>query len=198
MAFEIYNGSAATFTQVVDKLIEMWEFDSVDQESAEHTATYGNAKIGGLNAVVRLYSNNTSIYNAEAFTAGNYTIVKSDNAILVSWRYSSSNYTYTLIFGNLTNVDGTAGKGAILDTGRPSNLCPYYLVAGQNADSNVTLARTNTDILTQLIPYVSRNGGWVFDNAYRTLYDTQDGRRGLYTIGNNRYYISEWTAIKEE
>lgn len=198
MAFEIYNGTASTFAQVVDKLIEMWDFDSVDQESSEHTATYGNAKIGGMNAVVRFYSNGTSIYNSEAFTAGNYTIVKSDNAILVSWKYSSSNYTYTLIFGNLTNVDGTVGKGAILDNGRTSNYCPYYLVAGENTDSNVSLARTNTDVLTQLIPYVSRTGGWIFDDAYRVLYDTTDGRRGLYMIGDERFYISEWTAIKEE
>ena len=196
MAFEIYNGTASTFTQVVDKLIEMWDFDSVDQESSEHTATYGNAKIGGINAVVRFYSNDTAIFNSETFTAGNYTIVKSDNAILVSWKYSS--YTYTLIFGNLTNVDGTTGKGAILDNGRTSNYCPYYLVAGENTDSNVSLAKTNTDILIQLIPYVSRTGGWVFDNAYRVLFDTTDGRRGLYMIGDERFYISEWTAIKEE
>lgn len=196
MAFEIYNGTASTFTQVVDKLIEMWDFDESDTTSSEHTATYGNAKIGGINNVCKLYNEETSIYNAEAFQGGNYTVVKSENSILASWIYSSR--TYTLIVGNLTNIDGTTGKGAFLCIGNTSNYCPYYLTAGENVDLNVSLGRTNTDVLTQLVPYVSRTGGWVFDNAYRTLFDTQDGRRGLYTINNNRYYISEWTAIKEE
>ena len=194
MAFNIYNGSATALEQIIDKLTEMWNFDSVDQE--EHTATYGNAKISGFRLGITLYNGETSIYNAEAFQGGNYTIVKSDNAILASWKYSSN--TFTLIVGNLTNVDGTTGKGMCLCTGNTGMSCPYYLVAGESADSNISFSRINTDVLTQLVPYVSVNGGWVFDNAYRVLFDTTNGRRGLYTIGNNRYYISEWTAIKEE
>ncbi|MBR1563361.1 MAG: hypothetical protein IJ645_09175, partial [Ruminococcus sp.] len=49
MEFQIYNGvldTNLTTNQIIDKAIEMWDFDSVDQTSTLHSATYGNVKIG--------------------------------------------------------------------------------------------------------------------------------------------------------
>ena len=43
MEFQIYNGVLdrnLTTNQIIDKAIEMWDFDSVDQTSTLHSAAY--------------------------------------------------------------------------------------------------------------------------------------------------------------
>lgn len=193
MAFEIYNGTG-NGTTMFQKLNEMWDFDSYDDTSGI-VATYGNAKfeIPTTGSILRFYNDTTQIYNAEAFQGGIFTIVKADTAIMLSWAYRS--YTHTIIIGTLTNVDGSTGKGAVLTPGNSGN---YYMVAGTNADTNISTAFITTDVLTQFVQQVSIFGGWVFDNAYRSIFDTSDSKRGLYMIGSDRYYISGRTAIKDE
>jgi len=183
MAFEIYNGTGdgiAIFT----KLNEMWEFDSYDDTSGI-TATYGNAKFEIPNSsVLQIYNGTTQIFNQEVFySTALFTIVKSESSIMLSWLYDSR-YIMTLIIGTLANTNGTSvGKGTIFTFGYGSN-SPYYMVAGTNADSDISNVLRQTDVLTQLIPQVSMREGWIFNNAYRSLYDTSDNKRGLYMIGN--------------
>ncbi len=197
MAFEIYNGTGygnVMFT----KLNEMWEFDSYDDTSGI-TATYGNAKFEiPSSSILRIYNGTTQIFDQEVFYGNDlFTIVKSESSIMLSWFYSGS-YIMTLIIGTLANTDGTSvGKGTVFTNGYASN-SPYYMVAGTNADTNISNVLRQTDVLTQLMPQVSMREGWIFNNAYRSLYDTSDSKRGLYTIGSDRFYISGRAAIKEE
>lgn len=194
MAFEIYNGTGngiAMFT----KLNEMWEFDSYDDTDGI-IATYGNAKFEIPGAALRIYNSTTQIFNQEAFSSNAlFTIVKSESSIMLSWIYVD-NYIHTIIIGTLANIDGTnTGKGVVFTSGSSSN---YYMIAGTNGDVSVSGSYYSTDTLTQLVPQVSMREGWIFNNAYRSLYDTSDNKRGLYMIGNQRYYISGRAAIKEE
>ena len=196
MAFEIYNGTG-NGTAMFTKLNEMWEFDSYDDTSGI-TATYGNAKFEiSSSSILNIYNGTTQIYNQEIFPSNAlFTIVKSESSIMLSWLYN--NYIYTIIIGTLANADGTStGKGIVFTDGR-SNNSPYYMVAGTNADINISNVLRQTDALTQLMPQVSMREGWIFNNAYRSLYDTSDSKRGLYMIGSDRFYISGRAAIKEE
>lgn len=196
MEFEIYNGTG-NGTAMFTKLNEMWEFDSYDDTSGI-VATYGNAKFElPSSEILRIYNGTTQIYNQEAFY-GNalFTIVKSESSIMLSWL--DNNYIYTIIIGTLANSDGTStGKGIVFTDGNSSD-SPYYMVAGTNADSSISNVLRQTDVLTQLTPQVSMREGWIFDNAYRSLYDTSGSKRGLYMIGSDRFYISGRAAIKEE
>lgn len=196
MAFEIYNGTG-NGTAMFTKLNEMWEFDSYDDTSGI-VATYGNAKFElPSSEILRIYNGTTQIVNQEAFY-GNalFTIVKSESSIMLSWFYNQ--YIHTIIIGTLANADGTStGKGIVFTDGLNNN-SPYYMVAGTNADSSISNVLRQTDVLTQLTPQVSMREGWIFDNAYRSLYDTSGSKRGLYMIGSDRFYISGRAAIKEE
>ena len=144
------------------------------------------------------YNGTTQIYSTTVFSDDAlFTIVKSESSIMLSWIYND-NYIMTLIIGTLANTDGTSvGKGAVFTTSNSSN-SSYYMVAGTNADSNISNVLRQTDALTQLMPQVSMREGWIFNNAYRSLYDTSDSKRGLYMIGSDRFYISGRAAIKEE
>lgn len=197
MAFEIYNGTGSGLA-MFEKLNEMWEFDSYDDTSGI-VATYGNAKfeVNSNGMVLYMYNDTTQLFNQEVFgSPGIFTIIKSDSSIMLSWLYGS--YIHTIIIGNLTDVEGNTGKGAVLTLGQSGNNHPYYMVAGEESNSGASNTLSVTDVLTQLVPQVCTRGGWAFDNAYRSLFDTSDTKRGLYTIGNERYYISGRTAIKEE
>jgi len=196
MAFEIYNGTGDG-TAMFTKLNEMWEFDSYDDTSGI-TATYGNAKfVIPDGTILRIYNGTTQIINQEVFASNAlFTIVKSDSSIMLSWL--NGNYSDTIIIGALANADGTStGKGIVFTDGVNTN-SPYYMVAGTNADRNVSNVLHQTDVLTQLMPQVSMREGWIFNNAYRSLYDTSVSKRGLYMIGSDRFYISGRAAIKEE
>lgn len=197
MAFEIYNGTG-NGTVMFAKLNEMWKFDSYDDTSGI-TATYGNAKFEILSdSALRIYNGTTQIFNSEVFSRNAlFTIIKSESSIMLSWLYGSTNIM-TLIIGTLANTDGTStGKGIVFTTGL-NNSSPYYMVAGTNADSNISNVFHQTDVLTQLMPQVSMREGWIFNNAYCSLYDTSGSKRGLYMIGSDRFYISGRAAIKEE
>lgn len=196
MAFEIYNGTG-NGTAMFTKLNEMWEFDSYDDTSGI-TATYGNAKFEIPNdSDLRIYNGTTQIFDQTVFYGtALFTIVKSESSIMLSW--IDNTYIYTIIIGTLANADGTStGKGIVITDGRNNN-SPYYMVAGTNADSSISNVLRQTDALTQLIPQVSMREGWIFNNAYRSLYDTSDSKKGLYMIGSDRFYISGRAAIKEE
>ena len=196
MAFEIYNGTGYG-TAMFTKLNEMWEFDSYDDTSGI-TATYGNAKFVITDGtILRIYNGTTQIINQEVFSSNAlFTIVKSESSIMLSWL--NGNYIDTIIIGTLANADGTStGKGIVFTDGLNTN-SPYYIVAGTNADSSISNVLRQTDALTQLVPQVSMREGWIFNNAYRSLYDTSNSKRGLYMIGSDRFYISGRAAIKEE
>lgn len=193
MAFEIYNGTG-NGTTMFQKLNEMWDFDSYDDTSGI-VATYGNAKfeIPTAGSILRFYNGETSMYNSELFQVNIFTIIKTNTAIMLSWKYG--NYSHTIVIGTITNVDGSTDKGAILTLGNSGN---YYMVAGTNGDTNISTSIITTDVLTQFVQQVSIFGGWIFDNAYRSIFDTSDNKRGLYMIGSDRFYISGRAAIKEE
>lgn len=193
MAFEIYNGTG-NGTAMFQKLNEMWDFDSYDDTSGI-VVTYGNAKfeIPTAGSVLRFYNGETSMYNSELFQVNIFTIIKTNTAIMLSWKYST--YTHTIIIGTITNVDGSTSKGAILTLGNSGN---YYMVAGTNGDTNISTTLVTTDVLTQFAQQASSLGGWIFNNAYRSICDTTEAKRGLYMIGDDRFYVSGRSAIKEE
>lgn len=209
MAFEIYNGvldSNLTTNQIIDKAIEMWDFDSVDQTSTLHSATYGNVKIGcdsgNTHFGVEIYTNVTGSKQYMAVDGSyRYTLVKSDNALLISMEGSSS--WETIVIGNTTGTDGVKGKGGFYAN---SNANSAIYIGTDNWSSGASAAFTDTckttDGLTQLVPIAAPYGGFYFDNAYRVHMAQATGNKGLYVVDGDsdgsRYYISHRTAIKEE
>ena len=211
MAFEITHGTFATGSanQLIDKIIELYEsfFDSVDQESQYHSATYGSATISTSNGTnIILKDGNGTILNTISYNAAPYfyNIVKASNALLINFLSSAGdNASYgTVVFGTLKNINGTTGKGAIIVANSATAVAS--MVAGQwssgAAASSALMqeAMRQSDGLTQLIPYAATVGGWYFDNAYRMMVGTAYNNRGVYLAGDDRYYISQRTAIKEE
>ena len=205
MEFQIYNGVLdrnLTTNQIIDKAIEMWDFDSVDQTSTLHSATYGNVKIGcdsgNTHFGVEIYTNVTG--SRQYMTVGGsyrYTLVKSDNALLISMEGSSS--WETIVIGNTTGTDGVKGKGGFYAN---SNANSAIYIGTDNWSSGSSAAFTDncktTDGLTQLVPIAAPYGGFYFANVYRVHMAQATGSKGLYTKDGDRYYISHRTAIKEE
>jgi hypothetical protein len=197
----VYNGTTsgntpASMNTILDKLMEMWTFDSTDTESTYHSATYGNAKIKVSNQDGRfgLYNGDTEVSsNIGYYNQNVYTIAKTDNAVMLALGAGSGAWVVWII-GTLTNIDGTTGKGIVgivADTGA------WYAVLGDSTQANVTdTLRTSQDI-AQLVPYVSTQGGWYFDNAYRLLIGLNNTLKGKYQIGEDVYYIAGRSAIKE-
>jgi hypothetical protein len=202
MAFIIYNGTTSgnntsDMNEILDKLIEMWDFDSVDQESERHSATYGNAMIRTSTQngrfALELVDEAILIENLGYFNSNTYTIVKTDNAVMLALGAGSGIWDVWII-GTLTNIDGTTGKGII---GIAGSTGAWYAVLGDSTQANVTdTLRTSQDI-AQLVPYVSTQGGWYFDNAYRLLIAQSAALKGKYQIGEDVYYIAGRSAIKE-
>jgi hypothetical protein len=202
MAFIIYNGTTSgndtsDMNEILDKLMEMWDFDSVDQESERHSATYGNAMIRTSTQngrfALELVDEAILIENLGYYNQGVYTIVKTDNAVMLALGAGSGTW-HVWIIGTLTNIDGTTGKGiigVIGDTGA------WYAVLGDSTQANVTDTLRTSQDLTQLVPYVSTQGGWYFDNAYRLLIGLNNTLKGKYQIGEDVYYITGRSAIKE-
>lgn len=209
MAFEIYNGTAADRTvsemnKIIDKLAEMWEFDSVDETSTLHSVTYGDCVLSvnsSHDGAINITADGTSIFSSGYLVVFDapyrYTIVKASNAIMLSMNYDPGVFT-TIIIGTTTNINGGTGKGMLFADSSTS----AYWEAGcgstiQPQDSD-TMRSSDTNGLIQLIPYAFSVGGWYFDNAYRVALAERTSNHGLYEIGNDRYYISMRTAIKEE
>lgn len=202
MAFVIYNGTTSgndteDMNEILDKLIEMWDFDEVDQESERHSATYGNAKIRTSTQdgryALELVDEAILIENLGYYNQNVYTIVKTDNAVMLALGAGSGTWDVWII-GTLTNIDGTTGKGIV---GIAAGTGAWYAVLGDSTQMNITdTLRTSQDI-AQLIPYVSASGGWYFDNAFRTLIAQSATLKGKYQVGEDVYYFAGRSAIKE-
>jgi hypothetical protein len=202
MAFVIYNGTTSgndteDMNEILDKLIEMWDFDSVDQESERHSATYGNAMIRTSTQdgrfALELVDEAILIENLGYYNSNTYTIVKTDNAVMLALGAGSGTWDVWII-GKLTNIDGTTGKGII---GIVSGTGAWYAVLGDSTQANVTDTLRSSQDIAQLVPYVSTQGGWYFDNAYRLLIGLNNTLKGKYQIGEDVYYIAGRSAIKE-
>jgi hypothetical protein len=194
MAFEIYNGTGSAVT-MFNKLVEMWDFDSVD--TSEREAVYGSGKIKAYSDYIRLYKVGESSYinNTNTGTGANFTIIKSENAIMLTWVYSNTPYCY--IVGNLTKViDGTADKGMTCNEGSY-----IYSIMGTIVQSTITQSPVNTDALWQMVEVSGTEGGFYFGTVYRfisTAFVDPNTIQGLYDINGERYFVCASLAIKEE
>ena len=206
MAFEIYNGVASGATvagcnEIIDKIIEMWECDSSDTTSEGHSATYGNCTIAtnatnASNFTVTM--NGTTLTTTMRLATNNlsYKIVKATNALLVYINPNSSGSVNVFIFGTITNIDGSTGKGAleVLNTAQTAfNAC-----TDDENTLNVSDTMRITDGLVQLAPYISTFKGWYFDNVFRVYAANNYTHVGEYTINGENYFIAYRTAIKDE
>lgn len=202
MAFVIYNGTTSgndteDMNEILDKIIEMWDFDEVDQESERHSATYGDAMIRTSTQdgrfALELVDEAILIENLGYYNQNVYTIVKTDNAVMLALGAGSGTWDVWII-GTLTNIDGTTGKGIV---GIAAGTGAWYAVLGDSTQMNITdTLRTSQDI-AQLIPYVSAEGGWYFDNAFRTIIAQSATLKGKYQVGEDVYYFAGRSAIKE-
>ncbi|GEM_PF-6841015 len=191
MAFEIYNGIFSTAQDLIAKAAEMWDFDEV----TETRATYGNVFLfnGGS---LQFYISSVNRYTISPNSPYRYSIVKSDNALLISIETSSG--WATIVIGNTTNAEGTKGKGGVFSYGNASGDTG---LGTDNWSSEESIVYDNniiiSDGLTQLVPIAAPYGGYYFENVFRTFVGTNTGIKGLYEINGERYYISNRTAIKE-
>ena len=201
MAFTIYNGTTSgnnteDMNEILDKLIEMWDFDSVDQESERHSATFGSAAIETSTQdgrfALRSGESTIVISNLGYYNQNVYTIVRTDNAVMLALGAGSGTWDVWII-GTLTNIDGTTGKGIIGIVGGNG---AWYAALGSSTQMNITDTLRSSQDLTQLVPYVSTQGGWYFDNAYRLLVGLNNTLKGRFMLGDDEYYIVGRSAIK--
>jgi len=192
MAFEIYNGIFSTAQDLIAKAAEMWDFDEVTATKA----TYGNVFLLGSGSL-QFYISSVNKYTISPNSPYRYSIVKSDNALLISIETSSG--WDTIVIGNTTNAEGTKGKGGVFSYGQASG---GTALGTDNWSSGESITYENniirSDGLTQLVPIAAPYGGYYFENVFRTFVGTTTGIKGLYEINGERYYISNRTAIKEE
>lgn len=209
MAFQIYNATAANrsiaeMNKIIDKLAEMWDFDSVDTESTAHSVTYGDCVLSvdsSHDGSINITADGTSIFDSGYIVAFDapyqYTIVKTKSAIMLSWNYDPGVFS-TIVIGTTTNINGTTGKGMLY-----VNSTQYAAWnAGCGSDipeqENDTMLSSDTNNLVQMMQYTFSTGGWYFDNAYRVMRSNVGNRHGLAALGGENYYVSMRTAIKEE
>ncbi|MBR1422633.1 MAG: hypothetical protein IJ571_04220 [Ruminococcus sp.] len=189
MAFETYTGYFTNISAVLQKLSEMWEFDSVESNAY----TYGNAV---------LKPDSSLLYNGDTAVGANYnwsnsqycTIAKTDKAVIVSTFYD--NKPQAIVLGTVTNEAGEVSKGGMTNiryTGTGTN----YAVMGSNNSFNVGDTYRTTDGLTQLVPFISTTGGWCFEKVFKVIAGSSTEKSGIFNIGGERYFISGHTAIKE-
>lgn len=192
MAFEIYNGIFSTAQDLIAKAAEMWDFDEVTATKA----AYGNVFLfdGGS---LQFYISSVNKYTISPNSPYRYSIVKSDNALLISIETSSG--WVTIVIGNTTNAEGTKGKGGVFSYGGADGRTG---LGTDNWSSEESIVYDNniirSDGLTQLVPIAAPYGGYYFENVFRTFVGAITGIKGLYEINGERYYISNRTAIKEE
>ena len=200
MAFEYYSGSGNA-NAIINKLIEMWDFDSSDTTSSDHSATYGNAQIisGSNNLFVQTVRETTSgLAIFCSYTA--FKIIKATNSIMVCIDYNG--YYGAIIIGNLTNSDGQSSKGIF---GHNAQSTEIASIMGASAiQSKIQFTPKTSDTLTQLVPMAAPTfGDWYFENGYRIEIATVsstilNGTHGLYDIGGEKYYFAGNVAIKED
>lgn len=206
MAFEIYNGVAsdaavAGCNEIIDKIIEMWDCDSSDTTSGGHSATYGNCTIA-TNATnagnFTVTMNGTAITPQMGIDSNNlsYKIVKATNALIVYINPQSGGSINVFIFGTITNIDGSTGKGAL----EVNNAAQARFTACTDDENTLGVSDTmrTTDGLVQLAPYISTFKGWYFDNVFRVYAANNYTNVGEYTINGENYFIAYRTAIKDE
>lgn len=206
MAFEIYNGVASGATvagcnEIIDKIIEMWDCDSSDTTSEGHSATYGNctiatnaANVGGFTVTM----NGTTLSITMKLVSSNlsYKIVKATNALILYTNQQTNGNVNVFIFGTITNIDGSTGKGAL----EVNNTAAAQFAACTDDENTLNVSDTmrTTDGLVQLAPYISTFKGWYFDNAFRVYAANNYNNVGEYTINGENYFMAYRTAIKEE
>lgn len=206
MAFEIYNGVASGATvagcnEIIDKIIEMWDCDSSDTESEGHSATYGNCTISTNTSSAGSFTvtmNGTTLTTTMRLVANNlsYKIVKATNALIVYINPQSSGTINVFVFGTITNIDGSTGKGAL----EANSAAQGAFSACTDDENTLTVSDTmrTTDGLVQLTPYISTFKGWYFDNVFRVYAANNYTNVGEYTINGENYFIAYRTAIKDE
>lgn len=191
MAFEIYNGTVNDPNTIIDKLIEMWEFDSTDQTGNNHSATWGNYKVYRSSNNVCIGDGNQAPFQVPV-SSSPFRIIKTPKAIMATWSYN--NLWKTVIIGNIYKANGTQSKGII---GCESNSLSAAFDRDLLANFSYTALRTNNDI--QLIPHVAQND-YYMDQVYRIVacnFQTIGAISGKYKIGDDLYYISNLLALKD-
>ena len=212
MAFEIYEGiitgnNITAANQMIDKLIEMWNFDDVSQSEGQyHSATYGNIYLFGETSYsgkmcIGVSGSTSANFQATLPNANvgsnSFVIVKAQNSIMLAWKINDQ--WSSVIIGNIKSVDGNISKG-MLGYNRDYNFVyPAYNDALQN---NLSINSLTTNKGTQLVPVMAENG-YYLDNGYRILASTTSLTNlavicGQYMIGDDKYYIASGLAIKEE
>jgi hypothetical protein len=198
MAFTIETGTVTDYTELLAKIKAAWTWDVTGGASV----TYGDCVLsltGSNSNGFSLAIDGTTI--APALSAGYttayfYAIAKTANTIIISFTVAD-NQRGTIVAGNVKNIDGTTGKGMLIVNGQDTaNWGAGFETASQTNKSDTIRI---SDRLTQFVPYTSDRGGWYFENAYRMLIGTSaSALNGEYLSGDDRYYISQRTAIKEE
>lgn len=194
MAFTIYEGTGSA-NDMYAKLVEMWTFDSTDTEN--HEAVYGNVKIKTYGDYIRLYNTadeSSYINNQNTGSNATFSVVKIDNAIMLTWVYNGAPYCY--VIGDLANVDGGTGKGAACaGDGRFISS-----VLGTITQPIIGQDLIITDVVNQVVQLSGSVGGYYFPNIFRliaTSFVDYTTIRGVYTLGDTRYYICGVLAIEE-
>lgn len=197
MAFEVITGTYSSGNDMIDALIDAWDFDSTDQTSATHSADWGTMRLTCYDQTyISLYLNGSFVSNGSislGSTGGTYTIYKTantllcvvgDGALVLTTGVSVEDETDTdkitaMIHGNYIFVCGGGGLW------QPSN-----------STTAVGFVTTETSAV-QVFPYMHPYGAYKCEDFCLVRVASSNSLNTRMYIGDELYYIYHVFAVKE-
>jgi hypothetical protein len=207
MAFQYVTGTYTSPNELIDAIAEVWEFDEVDTESENHSATWGALSIAQKSSTqVALLRNgreaaNFSIYAASTSTPGNFKIIKASNAILIEYNYS--NFIGFLIITTATQVANPDQLDKIMLYAKPNGALRQAVLYALSTEQSFNVPTYFGDYVVssdcyQICKYVQPIGGYKADNAYIVIRSPSETLSAEVQLDGEVYYFNRMFAIKDE
>lgn len=205
MAFQYVTGTYTSPNELIDAIAEVWEFDEVDTESENHSATWGALSIAQKSSTqVALLRNGTEATNFSICAAsipGNFKIIKASNAILIEYNYS--NYNGLLIITTATQVANPDQLDKIMLYVKPNGALRQAVLYALSTEQSFNVstyfgAYVESSDCYQICKYVQPIGGYKADNAYIVIRSPSETLSAEVQLDGEVYYFNKMFAIKDE
>lgn len=206
MSFEIITGSHAGANDIIDALDSAWTFDSSVTTGESHSVVWGDCSLVRNGGDISLRYNGVQPQDFASPTSdgGEYTIAKTDTALIVSFtnlnRYSTG--IFSIMIGTGTQVGGsTTSKIILLGGVSVTNAYPrtncYCAVGGAGTRSRIASEQTRlSSVATQITPYVHAEGGIACSDMALVDVVSIANFIGKVSVNNQKWYIAGPLAIK--
>ena len=209
MAFQIITGTHTHANQVLDALAANWTFDSYDNESDNHSVTWGAATLQAAGSTnITLVRDGSTVFSFPVGVGNNYhgifKIVKTSNAVLLRACTDSETYESIIVITTAKQLSDPEQTDKIIVGTSPSGTASNTRLAAATTEQS----RNQTNYFSiysgssegyQLFKYVQPVGGYEADNAYIvvTVPFTSPSLAEV-TFGGSTYYIGKFLAIRDE